>query len=120
MYYFTGEATTSIDCLYHGSPGQSTTLVCTITGTVYSGIYWFRPNGGSPQQVVSCNSANTRCISVGGVTGYSAVINSPTQITLTIESFNTALDAGQWMCQDGANGVPAKCDKKTASTLTVQ
>ena len=69
--------------------------------------------------VITCNTANTRCISVGGVTGYSAVTNSPTNITLTIESFNTAVDAGQWTCQDGAFGVPATCDKKTASTLIV-
>ena len=69
--------------------------------------------------VIVCNTANTRCISVGGVTGYSAVINSPTQTTLTIESFNTAVDAGQWTCIDGIQGVPAKCDKKTASRLII-
>ena len=70
--------------------------------------------------VIGCNTANTRCISVGGVTGYSAVINSTSQqVTLTIESFNTAVDAGQWTCQDGVQGVPAKCDTKTASKLIV-
>ena len=70
--------------------------------------------------VIGCNSANTQCISVPGIPGYSAVINSAThQITLTIESLNTAVDAGQWMCQDGLDGVPATCDKKTASKLIV-
>ena len=67
--------------------------------------------------VIACNPSNTRCISVGSVTGYSAVTNSPTNITLTIESFNTAVDAGQWTCQDGRDGDPATCDKKTASKL---
>ena len=70
--------------------------------------------------VIVCNTANTQCISIPSIPGYSAVINSPTQITLTIESFNTAVDAGQWTCQDGVYGVPATCDKKTASKLIVQ
>ena len=69
--------------------------------------------------VITCNTNNTQCISVGGVTGYSAVTNSRTNITLTIESFNTAVDAGEWTCQDGLYGVPATCDQKTVSKLIV-
>ena len=116
MWYFTGVV---IDCLDIGLPGQSVTLVCTITGTLLSGIVWLRPNGGSPHEVIACNYANTLCVPTGGVTGYSAVTNSRTQITLTIESFNTAVDAGEWTCQDGLYGVPATCDKKTVSKLIV-
>ncbi|XP_041372852.1 peroxidasin homolog [Gigantopelta aegis] len=41
--------------------------------------------------------------------GYSAVINSPTQITLTIQSFNTAVDAGEWVCRDGPTGDQTTC-----------
>ena len=120
MFIFTGEATTSIDCLDTGQPGQSTTLVCTITRTVVRGIRWYRPNGGSPHEVIQCNTANTLCVPTGGITGYSTVTISHTQTTLTIESFNTAVDAGQWTCQDGPQGVPATCDKKTVSKLTAQ
>ncbi|XP_041373842.1 hemicentin-1-like isoform X2 [Gigantopelta aegis] len=105
------ESNTAVDCMDGGYPGQSTKLTCTITGTIVSGIIWLRPNGGSPQEVVVCNTANTICEPSGGITGYSAVIDSRSQITLTVESFNTAVDAGEWICRDGPVGVPSTCTK---------
>ncbi|XP_041372806.1 uncharacterized protein LOC121386073 [Gigantopelta aegis] len=110
-----GQASISIDCIKGGYSGQSTKLTCRITGTIVIGITWLRPNGGSPQEVVVCNTANTICEPSGGVTGYSAVIDSRTQVTLTIESFNMAVDAGEWICRDGPRGVPATCTKTTLS-----
>ncbi|XP_041373844.1 pregnancy-specific beta-1-glycoprotein 3-like [Gigantopelta aegis] len=106
-----GEANTAVNCMDGGYTGQRTTLTCTITGTIVSGIRWWRPNGGSQQAVVMCNTANTICEPSGGITGYSAVIDSRWQITLTIESFNTAVDAGEWICRDGEAGVPSTCTK---------
>ncbi|XP_041372964.1 carcinoembryonic antigen-related cell adhesion molecule 6-like [Gigantopelta aegis] len=108
-----GTAATSIDCMNGGYPGQSTNLTCTITGTVISGIYWLRPNSGSRIQVVRCNTANTRCVS--DASGYSAVVDSPTQITLTIQSFNPAVDAGEWICRDGPTG-----EGQSTCNMTVQ
>ncbi|XP_041372569.1 hemicentin-1-like [Gigantopelta aegis] len=108
-------ASTAIDCKDGGYPGRSTTLTCKISGTVNSGIVWFRHNGGSPQLVILCNTVNTRCRPYAGIAGYSTVIDSPTQITLTIESFNSAVDAGMWSCRDGASGVPSTCYKTTLS-----
>ena len=61
-----------------------------------------RPNGGSPEEVVLCNTLNTMCIP--SVDGYSATIDSPTQQTLTIASFNPATDVGEWICKDGPYG----------------
>ncbi|XP_041370993.1 carcinoembryonic antigen-related cell adhesion molecule 5-like, partial [Gigantopelta aegis] len=49
------------------------------------------------------------------VSGYSAVINSPTQITLTIQSFNPAVDDGEWICRDGPTG-----EGQTTCIMTVQ
>ncbi|XP_041373349.1 carcinoembryonic antigen-related cell adhesion molecule 6-like [Gigantopelta aegis] len=102
-----GVANTSIDCMNGGYPGQSTTLTCTVTGTIATGIYWIRPDVHVPQ-VVRCNTVNTICRS--DVSGYSAVINSPTQITLTIQSFNPAVDDGEWICRDGPIGSQSTCN----------
>ncbi|XP_041373880.1 hepatocyte cell adhesion molecule-like [Gigantopelta aegis] len=107
-----GKIDTSIDCMDGGYPGRSTNLTCTLTGTVmYNGIYWLRPS--APEQVSHCNTDNTQCLT--DVPGYTSVINSPTQITLIITSFNTATDAGEWRCIDGLD------DKGLSScNLTVQ
>ena len=101
-----------------GHPGQTSKITCTITGTLLSGTFWLRPNGGSPQMVVSCNKANNMCLPSGGITGYRVVIDSPTQQTLTIESFNPATDAGEWTCVDGSLGVPSTCQKTALRKLS--
>ncbi|XP_041372986.1 uncharacterized protein LOC121386222 [Gigantopelta aegis] len=107
-----GVANTAINCMGGGYSGQSSTLACAITGSIASGIRWVRPNGGSPQEVIWCNVANTMCIPAGGLTGYSASIDSPTQTTLTIDSFDAATDAGEWICRDGLIGQgPSSCNK---------
>ncbi|XP_041373597.1 carcinoembryonic antigen-related cell adhesion molecule 6-like [Gigantopelta aegis] len=90
-------ANTSIDCMTGGYPGQKTTLICNIIGSLTRGIYFKKSNGGSPQVVIMC---------------YSAVILSSTQTTLTIESFNSATDAGEWTCYDGpSNDGRSTCNK---------
>ncbi|XP_041347153.1 uncharacterized protein LOC121367015, partial [Gigantopelta aegis] len=99
-----GIANTTIDCTSGGRPGESTTINCKITGTIVSGIRWIRPNDGSPQQVIICNTANTICDPSGGITGYSSLVISPTQNVLAIQSFNTTTDVGEWSCLDGPTG----------------
>ena len=94
-------------------------LICIVTGTVLNGIRWSRPNGGSPQETILCNNANTECETSDGITGYSAVIDSPTRNILTIESFNAATDEGEWSCRDGAYGDPSSCEKTVARKLTL-
>ncbi|XP_041373924.1 carcinoembryonic antigen-related cell adhesion molecule 6-like [Gigantopelta aegis] len=104
-----GIATTTVDCMDDGIRGHSTRLVCTITGTIVGGINWIRPNG-SPKHVIHCNYANNLCLPSGGITGYSVTIDSPTQHTLTIESFDIATDAGKWLCMDGTS-ISGHCNK---------
>ncbi|XP_041373067.1 uncharacterized protein LOC121386280 [Gigantopelta aegis] len=104
-----GIASTSIDCTNGGIPGQNKTIVCTITDTITHGIQWMRPNGGMRYEIVLCNTANTTCSSF--TAGYTGHIDSPTQHTLTIESFDTTKDIGQWICRDGPNGNgPMSCN----------
>ena len=110
LAYFVGVVTTTIDCLDPGQPGQSSKLICKIAGTIDGGIIWWRPNGGSPQHIVSCNTANDLCLPSGGITGYTVNIDSPAQQTLTIEAFNTATDAGEWACGD-LRGLRSTCEK---------
>ncbi|XP_041373605.1 uncharacterized protein LOC121386682 [Gigantopelta aegis] len=63
--------------------------------------------------VIFCNTANDQCIATGGVTDYSVSIDSPTQHTLTIASFNSSVDAGLWICWDGGTGDgQVSCEKK--------
>ncbi|XP_041373940.1 hemicentin-2-like isoform X2 [Gigantopelta aegis] len=100
-----GLANTTIDCMGYGIPGRSTVLTCEIAGTVVAGVRWIRPNGGTPLMVMTCNKANTLCLPTGGVTGYGLSRDSPTHQTLTIESFNSSVDAGEWICRDGITGV---------------
>ncbi|XP_041378744.1 carcinoembryonic antigen-related cell adhesion molecule 8-like [Gigantopelta aegis] len=87
-----------------GIPGENLTLTCKITMTVVYGIRWIRPNGGSPQMIILCDTANKVCDPAGGINGYTATIVSPTQHDLTIYSFNTATDVGKWICRDGSTG----------------
>ena len=116
--YFTGQATTFTNCENYGQPGLSSTIHCSITGTVGYGIRWFRPNGGSPQEIMACNKANyTACEAVGGIAGYSAVVDSPRGITLTIRSFNVTVDYGYWTCRDGSVGIATSCRKRVLCKL---
>ncbi|XP_041373630.1 pregnancy-specific beta-1-glycoprotein 8-like [Gigantopelta aegis] len=100
-----GYAETTVDCMNGGYPGNSTMINCTVTGDIEVGIIWFRPNGGSPQKVIICDQLNTKCEQTDLVTGdkYKADIYS-THNVLTINSFNTNTDAGEWTCGDGING----------------
>ena len=85
--------------------GNETTLLCEITGFIMIGIRWMRPNNGKPEVVIGCNIPNTKCSLYNNATGYSVVINQTTQQqTLTIDSFNSALDVGIWSCTDGMVG----------------
>ncbi|XP_041372805.1 synaptogenesis protein syg-2-like [Gigantopelta aegis] len=111
-----GLATTTIDCMGYGNPGRSTVLTCETAGTIITGIRWLRPNGGTPLVVMACYKANTLCLPSGGVTGYSVSRDSPTHQTLTIKSFNTSVDAGEWICRDGITGAGLfRCNKIVAS-----
>ncbi|XP_041372997.1 uncharacterized protein LOC121386231 [Gigantopelta aegis] len=99
-----------------GQDGLPTRLTCTVIGTVVTGIRWLRPNGDNSQVVVTCNTANVECIATGGVPGYNVSIDSSTgKHTLTIDSFNSSTDAGEWACQDGTGSGQFTCNK----TLTV-
>ncbi|XP_041372746.1 uncharacterized protein LOC121386017 [Gigantopelta aegis] len=106
-----GIAHTAIDCMNGRRPGENLTLTCNITGTIYSGIRWIRPNGGSPEMVVQCDYKNTVCDPSGGITGYTGTIVSPTQHDLTIHSFSNETDVGEWICRDGPVGAgPFSCN----------
>ncbi|XP_041373254.1 uncharacterized protein LOC121386429 [Gigantopelta aegis] len=94
-----GKAGTSLDCMETGIEGQRTGIQCTIHGTLRRGILWFRPG---PVLVAGCNTLNTVCITEFKFLGkYTSVIDSPSQQTLVIESFDRNVDAGEWMCTDG-------------------
>ncbi|XP_041347221.1 uncharacterized protein LOC121367142 [Gigantopelta aegis] len=61
---------------------------------------------------MECNRANTLCLPTGGVSGYRVSLDSSTHQTLTIESFNPSLDAGEWICRDGITGAGQfRCNK---------
>ncbi|XP_041373657.1 uncharacterized protein LOC121386728 [Gigantopelta aegis] len=112
-----GSATTDIDCMNGGRPGESLTLTCKISGTIVSGIRWIRPNGGSPQTVILCNTANTKCNQSGGIPGYTGTIVSSTQYDLTIQFFSTETDVGEWICRDGSTGAgPFSCNMNLNTT----
>ncbi|XP_041373280.1 uncharacterized protein LOC121386447 [Gigantopelta aegis] len=107
------EAITATDCLNYGNPGQNTNLTCRITGPLFSGIRWLRPNGGIPQEVITCNKDNNHCNLSEGIAGYVGVPDSTNAAsTLIIESFNPSVDGGYWTCQDGASGMgKSTCNK---------
>ncbi|XP_041373950.1 uncharacterized protein LOC121386963 [Gigantopelta aegis] len=106
-----GFAHTAIDCMNGGRPGKSLTLICKITGTIVSGFRWLRPNGGSTQLIILCNTANTVCDPSGGITGYTDTIVSLSQHDLTIHSFSNEVDVGEWICRDGPVGAgPFSCN----------
>ncbi|XP_041373069.1 uncharacterized protein LOC121386281 isoform X2 [Gigantopelta aegis] len=48
-----GFASTTINCMKSGQDGLSTWLICTVNGTVVSGIRWIRPNVLNPESEVS-------------------------------------------------------------------
>ncbi|XP_041373207.1 uncharacterized protein LOC121386392 [Gigantopelta aegis] len=105
-----GFASTTINCAADASSGERTSLTCDIAGTIASGIVWVRPNGQSPQLVVSCNRDNTICMAPGSISGYSVVVEPPTQgHTLTIDSFNLTTDVGEWSCLDGIGSGELTC-----------
>ncbi|XP_041373078.1 serine-rich adhesin for platelets-like [Gigantopelta aegis] len=97
-----GVAKLTIDCMNGGYPGKSTTVVCKLTGMTDEGMRIMRPNSGSPQPVLICNSENNLCLALGLIRGYSAIASSLTRTTtVTIESFNASYDAGEWTCYVG-------------------
>ncbi|XP_041373646.1 Down syndrome cell adhesion molecule homolog isoform X2 [Gigantopelta aegis] len=106
-------ADTETYCMDPANPGDSTTLTCTITGKINGGIRWIRPIASNPRtEVAKCDTRNTFCLYPGNITGYKAVAVSPTRNSLTIDSFNPVIDAGEWTCQDGMVGlVRRKCNK---------
>ncbi|XP_041373068.1 uncharacterized protein LOC121386281 isoform X1 [Gigantopelta aegis] len=111
-----GFASTTINCMKSGQDGLSTWLICTVNGTVVSGIRWIRPNGNNHLVVAQCNLANDQCIPPGNIKGYNVLIDPSTgQHTLTIDSFNSSTDAGEWACRDGTGSGQFTCIK----TLTV-
>ncbi|XP_041372978.1 uncharacterized protein LOC121386214 isoform X2 [Gigantopelta aegis] len=85
--------------------GQMTTIVCEVTLPILEGMRILRPNRGRPQEVLRCNPSNTRCIITGSMTGYSYVSDSPSQTSLTIQSYNPSTDEGEWICRDGTSDV---------------
>ena len=117
LKYFTGEVTTYINCLDPVQPGSTTQLACSISGSPTSEIMWKRPNNGSRQEVMRCNVTSAVCEPVGGVAGYSAVVDSPSRITITIESFNTIVDYGYWICRGEPSGEIHTCRKSLLGTL---
>ena len=79
-----------------------------------------RPNNGKPEVVIGCNIPNTKCSLYNNATGYSVAINQTTQQqTLTIDSFNSVLDVGNWSCTDGMVGAgQTTCTKKVKGKYT--
>ncbi|XP_041373514.1 uncharacterized protein LOC121386620 isoform X2 [Gigantopelta aegis] len=97
--------TATIVCTGGAFRGEKATLVCKITNPIVGGMRIIRPNSGTQQQVIQCNTSNTKCILRDGVTGYSYVTDSSSQTTLTIHSFNPSTDEGEWICRDGLTGI---------------
>ncbi|XP_041372462.1 carcinoembryonic antigen-related cell adhesion molecule 1-like [Gigantopelta aegis] len=97
--------TATIVCTGGAYLGQNTTIVCKITNTIVGEIRFLRPNSGTQQEVIACNRGNTGCLVQGGMTGYSYVIDSSSQTTLTIQSFNPSTDEGEWICRDGPSSI---------------
>ena len=64
--------------------------------------------------IISCSIANDHCFVYPG---YSVVIDPATQKhTLTIDSFNTTFDVGNWTCRDTTlGGGQTTCRKEVAS-----
>ncbi|XP_041373750.1 uncharacterized protein LOC121386800 [Gigantopelta aegis] len=116
-----GEATTSVDCLDYGKPGQNINLTCrVISGTLRSGFTWWRPNGGTSTVVMECNTNNDACDPVRGITGYIGVPDTANAAcNLIIESFNPSVDVGEWTCQDGPTGTgKSTCNKMSILSIS--
>ena len=104
-------ASTTVHCFEAGITGQTTKLKCTISGKIRGGIHWYRPDG---KQVVVCDAKHTMCVPTTEFIGmYSGVVDSPTQGTLTIKSFNPKTDVGPWSCRDAGSGDVQPCSKVT-------
>ncbi|XP_041373467.1 uncharacterized protein LOC121386582 isoform X2 [Gigantopelta aegis] len=111
-----GVASATLNCTTGGHTGQETTLACKLTGTIVNGMRWLRPNSGTPDILMQCNSINVRCIWGSRITGYRYNADSSTQtIIVTIESFNPNTDAGDWLCSDGAQSVGQSICNKTVA-----
>ena len=98
-------------------PGQKTTITCEVNGTVINGIVWLRPSYGTQHFFTQCSKRNDECTAPPG---YSIVIDPAThKHTLTIDSFNTTLDVGNWTCKDHIHGCGhTTCAKEEASKST--
>ncbi|XP_041372861.1 uncharacterized protein LOC121386128 [Gigantopelta aegis] len=109
-------ADASINCMGGAYSGQNTTLVCNLMAQGLDGMRWIRPTN---EEVMACAINNTLCVPDTRTPGYSFVIDSPSQVTLIIESFNFSTDAGQWICQDGMYGTGRSvCNKTQFFALT--
>ncbi|XP_041378405.1 uncharacterized protein LOC121390610 [Gigantopelta aegis] len=112
-----------IDCMEPGIKGQKTHITCKIIPSAIPGSYYdsislgmefYRPDF---RRVIHCTNKNDACFSKLGPR-YVGVANHSRLSTVIIESFDPAVDAGEWICRD--HPLPTRfdsCTKRDAASV---
>ncbi|XP_046543331.1 uncharacterized protein LOC124253575 isoform X2 [Haliotis rubra] len=97
-----GQAVTTIDSSLpqHVELYSTQRISCDIAGTLKTGVRWIRPDA----FLVSTCAGATNCLPNSG---YSNPVATTTRNVLEIAN-TTFLDAGSWICRDGADGQPSR------------
>ncbi|XP_041373804.1 uncharacterized protein LOC121386851 [Gigantopelta aegis] len=108
----TGVFAPSVNCGPDVMNGETSQVSCSLNGNVAGELFWKRPDN---KLAMSCNFRTKSCQSFFPEL-YVGSVDSPSEASLTITSFDFASDAGAWTCMDGT-GTASLCRKKPKSLL---